>query len=220
MYPLLQSPIPTTSGIAPHKSDSSFKPIHLAAPSTASGPDTRGSSNTLLNMVNSSLGTGSSQGSSIPCAQKSPEQLTSTGISAHPNNLLTHYSKMLHKGSVLQQTNRHLSNHLLHPSNSHHCYSPQSQAHMLPQDSRVSHNVYSQWLAHEANLEGNQCNLHHLGKHSTHLLSLSFQQQRHSKITLYPTHRSQKCQNPWMGKVSRIVDQMVIYVSAVDNWDI
>ena len=38
-------------------------------------------------MVNSSQGTGSSQGSSIPCAQKSPEQQTSTGMSAHSNNL-------------------------------------------------------------------------------------------------------------------------------------
>ena len=40
VYPLLQSPIPTTSGIAPHRSDSSFKPIQLAASSTTSRPDT------------------------------------------------------------------------------------------------------------------------------------------------------------------------------------
>ena len=79
---------------------------------------------------------------------------------------------MLHKGSLLQQTNRHLSNCLLHPNNSHCCYSPQPQAHMLPQCSRVSHNLYSQWLAHEANLVGNQGNLHHLGKHSICLPSL------------------------------------------------
>ena len=41
-------------------------------------------------MVDNSQGTGSSPGSSIPCAQKSPEQQTSpasTGMSAHPNNL-------------------------------------------------------------------------------------------------------------------------------------
>ena len=89
MYPLLQSPIPTTSGIAPHRSDSSFKPIHPAAPSTASGPGTRGSANTLLNMLDNPQGTGSSPGSSIPCAQKSPEQQTSqtpAGTSAHSNN--------------------------------------------------------------------------------------------------------------------------------------
>ena len=69
MYPLLQSPIPTTSGFVPHRSDSSFKPIHPAAPSTASGPATQGSSNTLLDMADNSQGTGSSPGSSIPCAQ-------------------------------------------------------------------------------------------------------------------------------------------------------
>ena len=87
MYPLFQSPIPITSGIAPHRSDSSFKPIHPAAPSTASRPATQGSSNTLLNMVDNSQGKGSSPGSFIPCAQKSPEQQTSTGTSAHSNNL-------------------------------------------------------------------------------------------------------------------------------------
>ena len=38
-------------------------------------------------MVNNSQGTGLSPGSSIPCAQKSPEQQTSTGTSAHSNNL-------------------------------------------------------------------------------------------------------------------------------------
>ena len=38
-------------------------------------------------MVNSSQGTGLSPGSSIPCAQMSPEQQTSTGTSTHSNNL-------------------------------------------------------------------------------------------------------------------------------------
>ena len=38
-------------------------------------------------MVDNSQGTGSSPGNSIPCAQKSPEQQTSTGTSAHSNNL-------------------------------------------------------------------------------------------------------------------------------------
>ena len=104
-----------------------------------------------MNMVDNSQGTGSSPGSSIPCAQKSPEQQTSqtsTGMSTQSNSLhhTLQVGKMLHKGSLLQQTNRHLSKCLLHPSNSHHCYSPQPQAHMLPQHSRVSHNLYSQWL--------------------------------------------------------------------------
>ena len=39
--------------------------------------------------------------------------------------------KMLHKVNFLQQTHKLFSSHLLHPSNSHHCYSPQFQAHML-----------------------------------------------------------------------------------------
>ena len=38
-------------------------------------------------MVDNSQGKGSSPGSSIPCAQKSPEQQTSTGTSALSNNL-------------------------------------------------------------------------------------------------------------------------------------
>ena len=142
-------------------------------------------------MVDNSQGTGLSP--SIPCAQKSPEQQTSqtpTGTSAHSNNSHNTLQQMLHRGSLLQQTNRHLSNPLLHTSNNHRCYGPKPQAHMLPQDIRVSCNLYSQQLAHDANLAGNQGNLHHLGKHSTHLPSLSFQQQRHSKIMLYPTHRS------------------------------
>ena len=72
MYPLPQSPIPTTSGFVPHRPSSTFKPIHSAAPSTASRPATQGSFNTLLGMVDSTQETGSSPGSSIPCAQKSP----------------------------------------------------------------------------------------------------------------------------------------------------
>ena len=90
MYPLLQSLIPTTSGLVPHRSDSSFKPIQPSAPSTASGPDTLGSANTLLNLVDNSQGTGSSPTNFIPCAQKSPEQQTSqtsTGTSTHSHNL-------------------------------------------------------------------------------------------------------------------------------------
>ena len=67
---------------------------------------------------------------------------------------------------------------------------------------------------------GNQGSLHHLDKCSTHLPSLSYQQQRYSKTMLYPAHKGQKCKNPQMGKVSKVVDQMVIYVSAVDNWNI
>ena len=54
---------------------------------------------------------------------------------------LNHNHKMLHKVSLLQQTHKPFSSHLLHPSNSHCCYSPQFQAHILHQYSRVSHNL-------------------------------------------------------------------------------
>ena len=64
MYPVPQSPIPTTSGFVPDRPSLTFKPIHLAAPSTASRQATQGSPSTQE--------TGSSPGSSLPCAQKSP----------------------------------------------------------------------------------------------------------------------------------------------------
>ena len=67
MFPVPQSPIPTTSGFVPDRPSSNFKPIHLAAPSTASGQATQGSP-----MVGRTQETGSSPGSSIPCTQKSP----------------------------------------------------------------------------------------------------------------------------------------------------
>ena len=67
MYPVPQSPIQTTSGFVPDRPSSTFKPIHLAAPSTASGQATQGSPK-----VDRAQETGSFQGSSIPCAQESP----------------------------------------------------------------------------------------------------------------------------------------------------
>ena len=67
MYPVPQSPIPTTSGLIPNRPSSTFKPIHPAAPSTASRQATQGSP-----LVDSTLETGSSPGSFISCAQKSP----------------------------------------------------------------------------------------------------------------------------------------------------
>ena len=67
MYPIPQSPIVTTSGFVPNMPSSTFKPIHPAAPSTASGQATQGSP-----MVDRAQETGPSPGSSIPCAQKSP----------------------------------------------------------------------------------------------------------------------------------------------------
>ena len=72
MYPLHQSPIPSTSGFVAHRPNSTFKPIHPAAPSTASGSKAQGSPNTRLDMEESTKETGSSPGSSLPCAQAPP----------------------------------------------------------------------------------------------------------------------------------------------------
>ena len=86
MYPVPQSPIPTTSGFVPNRPSSTFKPIHLAAPSTASGQATQGSP-----MVDRAQQTGSSPDSSIPCAQKSPmdsqpSPASTQGTSIQPNS--------------------------------------------------------------------------------------------------------------------------------------
>ena len=78
MYPASQSPIPTTSGFVPNRPSSAFKPIHLTAPSTASRQATQGSP-----MVDSTQETGSSPGSSIPCAQTLPVKSTFTSIYVH-----------------------------------------------------------------------------------------------------------------------------------------
>ena len=154
-----------------------------------------------MNMVHNSQGTGSSPGSSIPCTQKSPEQQTSTGMSAHSNNLHNTLQQNVAQGQP-PATNQQESNQspVSHQQESLLLQPPAPGSHAAPVH-QVSHNLYSQQLSHEANLAGNQGNLHHLGKHSTHLLSLSFQQQRHSKIMLYSTHKSQKCQSSQMGKV-------------------
>ena len=86
MYPIPQSPIPTTYGFVPDRPSSTFKPIHLAAPSTTSRQATQG-----LPMVNRAQETGSSPGSFIPCAQKSlagsqPSPASMPGTSIQSNS--------------------------------------------------------------------------------------------------------------------------------------
>ena len=48
MYPILQSPVPTTSGFVLHRPASTFKPINSAPPSPAAGASQQGSFNSLL----------------------------------------------------------------------------------------------------------------------------------------------------------------------------
>ena len=45
MYPILQSPVPTTFEFAPHRPTSTFKPINPAVPSPAAGTSQQGSFN-------------------------------------------------------------------------------------------------------------------------------------------------------------------------------
>ena len=78
MYPIPQSLIPTTSGFVPNRHISTFKPIHLAVPSTTSRQATQGPP-----MIDRAQETGSSPGSSILCAQKSPASTQSTSIQSN-----------------------------------------------------------------------------------------------------------------------------------------
>ena len=71
MYPILQSPVPTSSGFVPHRPNSTFKSMNPATPSAATGLSQQGSFNSLLDMVNSTQNGNPSSGSSIPCAQRS-----------------------------------------------------------------------------------------------------------------------------------------------------
>ena len=70
MYPITQSPIPTTSGFIP-RPNSTFKPISPAAPSPAAGSSQQGSFNSLLDQVNSTQDGSQSSGSLMPCTQRS-----------------------------------------------------------------------------------------------------------------------------------------------------
>ena len=70
MYPILQSPVPTTYGLVPNRPNSTFKLISPAMPSPAAGSSQQGSFNSLLDMVNSTQDGCLSSDNSIPCAQK------------------------------------------------------------------------------------------------------------------------------------------------------
>ena len=192
VYPIPQSPVPTTSGFVPHRPTPTFKPISPAMPSPAAGSSQQGSFNFLWDQVNSTQNGSPSSGSSIPCAQRS----LANKQNLHPHKL-TH--RMLHHHNLLHQHPNHFSRLLLHTSNSSHCYSHHHQAKMLHTSSKVSHNLYNLGLALKANLLGNQGNYHHLDKVLISLCSLSFQLQRHNKIQC-PTPRSLEFQSQQMDR--------------------
>ena len=81
MYPILQSPVPTTSGFVPHRPTASLKPINPATPSPVTGSSQQGLFNSMLDMVNSTQDGSSSSGSLIPCAQRSPANKQSSPAS-------------------------------------------------------------------------------------------------------------------------------------------
>ena len=109
----------------------------------------KGSFKTLLGMVDSTQETGSSPGSSILCAQKSPatsqpSPASTQGMSTQSNSTQVPQSQTQNVGTRSTFCSKHTSLSAIAyctPATSHCCYSPQFQAHMLHQCSRVSHNL-------------------------------------------------------------------------------
>ena len=201
MYPIPQSPISTTSGFVPNRPSSTFKPIHLAAPSSASGQATQGSP-----MVDRAQETGSSPGSSIPCAQKSPANsqpspASTQGMSIQSNSTQVPQSQPQNvaQGQPSATNTQAIQQLPVAPQQHSLLLQPPVQAHMLHQSRKVSHNLCSLGSTHRVNPSGNKGNPHHLGKVLTLQLSLSFQQQRHSPM-LYPTHQKTRSPNQMVDK--------------------
>ena len=197
MYPVPQSPIPTTSGFVPNRPSSTFKPIHPVAPSTASGQATQGSP-----MVDSTPETGSSPGSSIPCAQKSPvnsqpSPASTQGTSTQSNSTRVPKSQ---PQNVAQGKPSATSTQAIWQSP----VVPQQQSPLSQPQVPGSHAAPMQqgqppFMQLRVNPPGNKGNPHHLGKVLTLWLSLSFQQQRHS-LMLYPTHQKTRSLNKVVDK--------------------
>ena len=197
MYPILQSLIPTTSGFVPDRPSSTFKPIHLAAPSTASGQATQGSP-----MVDSTLETGSSPGSSIPCAQKSLANSQPSPASAQAMSILSISTQVPRSQpqSVAQGQPSAMNTQAIQQSP----VAPQQQSPLLQPPVPDSHAApmqqgQPQFVQPRVNPSGNKGNSHHSGKVLTLQLSLLFQQQRHS-LMLYPTPQKTRSLNQMVDK--------------------
>ena len=202
MYPLPQSPIATTSGFVPHRPSSTFKSIHPAAPSTASRPATQGSFNTLLGMVDCTQETGSSPGSSIPCAQKSPatsqpSPASTQGMSTQSNSTPVSQSQPQNVAQVQPST---ANTQAFQQSP----VAPQQQSPLLQPPVPGLHAApmqqgHPQFVQPRVNPSGNKGNPHHLGKVLTLWLGFLFQQQRHS-LMLYPTPQRTRSPNQMVDK--------------------
>ena len=196
---------------------STFKPIHPAAPSTASGPATQGSP-----MVDSTQETESSPGSSIPCAQKlpansQPSPASTQGMSTQSNSTQVPQSK---PQSVAQGQPSAINTQAVQQSP----VAPQQESPLLQPPVPGSHAApmqqgQPQFVQPRFNPSGNKGNPHHLGKVSTLQLSLSFQQHSHG-LMLYPTHQKTRSPNQMVDKESRVVHQMAGCVSDVNSLDI
>ena len=222
MYPILQSPVPTTSGFVPHRPISTFKPINPTMPLPVAVSSQQGSFNSLLDMGNSTQNGSHLQAAQyqvhrdhqltrrthqcrhskvhllIPSLSHKVNKYQTCNMLLASSNLHSHKlipnHRMLHHCNLLHQLPNHFSSLFLHTSNSRHGYSHLCQAHMLCISSRVSHTLYKLGLAPKANPSGNQGNHHHLDNHLTPLCSLSFQLQRYIKIQC-PTPRSLESQS-------------------------
>ena len=117
MYPICESPVPTTSGFVPHRPSSTFKPIDPAALSPAPGTVSTGQG--------SSQQSSPSTGSSLPCGQRTPQ-----GANTTPS----------------QQSIKGMSNHFQSTSNSNNT-SPQQTAANQQQFATPPHNTASQNVA-------------------------------------------------------------------------
>ena len=222
MYPILQSPVPTTSGFVPHRPTSTFKPINPATPSPVAGSSQQGLFNSLLDMVNSIQNGSLSSGSSIPCAQRSlankqnSPTLTQQGSPTQSQPIPdSQQVPNLQNAASQQQFASPQSNtqpqNVAPPEPSAPAPQPFQQSPIAHQQqqlqlqppmlgSHVAHQQQSQpyfvqpSVSPKVNPSGNQGNHQHLDNLLTPLCSLSFQLQRDNK-TQYPTPKSLESQS-------------------------
>ena len=213
MYPILQSPVPTSSGFVPHRPNSTFKSINPATPSAATGSSQQVSFKSLLDMVNSTQNGNPSSGSSIPCAQRSlankqnSPALTQQDTLAHSQSTQSQQVPNQQSATGQQEFASLLAN--TQPQNvaplqpSAPAPQPFQQSPVVHQQQQLllqppvpgSHAAHQQqgqpqFLQHRVSPQAAKATIHHLDKDLILLCSLVFLLQRHNKIQC-PTPRSQ-----------------------------
>ena len=240
MYPICDSPVPTSSGFIPHRPSPTFKPIDPAAPTPASGK--------VSTSQGSSQQNSPSTDRSLPCGQHTPQGISITSsqryitevhkiifkvpptvMSHHHSKLLhlansfpclhaVHPHRMLHHCNLLHQHLNHFSSLQLCTRNSSCCYSHQLLHCMLHTSSKVSHYSYNLGLALKANILGNKGIHSPLCKISIILCSLSFQLWRHNKIQC-STPRNLEFPSQQMAWEQKAAPQQTRCVSDANNQD-